>query len=410
MLKAYKYRLLPNRQQKEQLAQHFGCARYVYNWVIEKREQHYEQTGKTLSKRELQDMLVHGEKKTHLWLSEVNSQSLLAALGHATGAFDNFFKGLAKFPRYKSRRHYWQSYQCPQHVKVDMDNGCVQLPIIGWVKAKLHRKFIGQIKTCTIKRTPHGTYQISVLVENHEPLPSLKPITEEKTTGVDVGITHFATMSSGKKIENPRLLDHSLPKLKQLCKVLSRKQKGSKNREKCRQRVAKKHYQVARQREHFLHDCANQLLSENQTETVAFEDLHIKGMLRNRRLSRHISNVAWSRFMNIVTYKSAWLGQNVIYCNRFAPSSKQCTCGYRNADLTLADRVWSCPECDRCHDRDWLAANNIKAFALAEAVGHTACVKPFPHNETYQRKCYDERSDRRSDGSQEAPARVTVVI
>ena len=406
MLKAYKYAILPTKIQQEQLAQHFGCARHIYNWVIDQRKAHYEQTGKTLSKRALQDKLVHEEKKNKPWLNEVNSQSLLAALGHVNDAYQRFFKGLAKFPRYKSCKNHWQSYQCPQHVKVDFEKNQIQLPIIGKVKAKLHREFIGDIKTCTIKKTPHGAYQISVLVENHELLPVAKPISEESTVGVDVGLTHFSITNAGQKRENPRFLNQSLPKLRQLSQRLSRKQKGSNNREKFRLIVAKKHYQVARQREHALHAAANELLSDNQTVTIALEDLHIKGMVKNRKLSRHISDVAWSRFAEILQYKSAWKGNNVIYCNRFAPSSKQCTCGYIHSALTLSDRFWICPECHLHHDRDILAANNIKQFALAEAVGYTACVKTFPHDNACQRKRRGERSDIKPDGSQEAPTKL----
>lgn len=409
MHKAYKYRLYPTAKQQEQLAQHFGCARFVYNWVLDQRKSHYEETGKTLSKRALQDKLVHEEKKNNPWLREVNSQTLLAALGHAIDAYSRFFKGQAKFPRFKSRKNNWQGYQCPQNVKVNFATGAVQLPIIGWVKAKLHREFVGDIKTCTIKKTPHGSYQISVLVEDHQLLPEPAAIDASKTLGVDVGITHFAITSEGEKFDNPRFLNESLPKLRALGQSLSRKKKGSKNREKARHRIAKKHYQVARQREHFLHEQSNKLLSDNQAETVALEDLHIKGMLKNRKLARHIADVSWSRFSELLSYKAKWRGKNIIYCGRFAPSSKQCCCGYRNRQLSLSDRAWICPECGKQHDRDILAANNIKEFALAEAVGHTACVKPFPHNETHQRECYGQRSDKKSDGSQEAPTRNVIA-
>ena len=410
MLKAYKYTIVPTPAQQEQLAQHFGCARYVYNWVIEQRKTHYEKTGKTLSKRALQDKLVHEEKKTSPWLGEVNSQSLLASLSHIVDAYQRFFKGLASFPRYKSRKNNWQSYHCPQHVKVNFAKGQIQLPIIGWVKAKLHREFVGQIKTCTIKKTPHGTYQIAVLVENHALLPETKPIRENTTDRVDVGLVHFSITSEGKKRDNPRFLNQSLPKLRQLSQAFSRKKKGSNNREKYRLMVAKKHYQVGKQREHSLHEAANELLSDNQTVTIALEDLHIKGMIKNRKLSRHISDVSWSRFAKSLEYKSQWKGNNVIYCNRFAPSSKQCTCGYLNKSLTLADRTWKCPECYQHHDRDILAANNIKQFALAEADGQSACVKPFPHDNACQRKRYGQRSDIKSDGSQEAPTRIFQAL
>lgn len=411
MLKAYKYRLLPNKTQQEQLAQHFGCARYVYNWAIAQRKDHYEATKETLSKRDLQDKLVHEEKQAKPWLRDVNSQSLLAALGHATMAYSRFFSGQNKFPRFKSRKNHWQSYQCPQHVKVDFEDGWIQLPIIGRVKAKLHRQFVGEIKTCTIKKTPHGAYLISVLVDDHALLPAPKPIQAKTTVGVDVGIIHFATTSRGDKYENPRLLSQSLSTLRKQQAMLSRKKRGSSNRTKARLCVAKTHFRIARQREYFLHGVANKLLSDNQTVTIALEDLHIKGMVRNKKLSRHISDVSWGHFGKIVRYKSAWIGNTVIVCNRFAPSSKQCSCGYRHTALALSERVWTCPECHVTHDRDILAAKNIKDFALAEAVGYTACIKPFPHDDTHQRACHGERSeDYASDGSQEAPTKTASAV
>jgi putative transposase len=410
MLKAYQYRLLPSSAQGEKIAQHFGCARHVYNWAVETRKSHYEQTGKTLSKRQLQDQLVHVYKPAHPWLKEVNSQSLLAALFHAIEAYDRFFKGQAKFPRFKSRKNHWQSYQCPQHVNVKFESGCIQLPILGNVKAKLHRSFEGKIKTCTIKRTPHQHYLISVLVDDGVAQPIAKEITEENTLGVDVGIIDFAVASNGMKVGNPRFLDKSLPGLREQYQCFSRKQKGSKNREKSRLSLSKKHYHVAQQRKHFLHEAANKLLSENQVETIALEDLNIKGMLKNKKLSRHISNVAWSSFARMIEYKTKWQGRNVIYCNRFAPSSKLCLCGYKHKDLKLRERVWVCPACHRIHDRDLLAAQNIKQFALADAVGNTVCVKQFLHDNTRQRECHGERSSEKLDRSQEeAPTRIFVA-
>jgi len=392
MLKGQQYRIYPTKEQEELFAKHFGCARYVYNWVLSQRKDHYEKTKKTLPKKELQNKLVHEEKKDKPWLEEVNSQSLLASMFHALDAYKRFFSGKAEFPRFKSKKNHEQKYQCPQHVKVYFDNDCVYIPKVGFVKAKLHRKIDGQVKTCTITKKPDGTYLISVLFDTHEYLPQTAPIEEVSTMGVDVGIKHFATLSTGEKRENPRFLDKSLPKVRQLNKQLSRKKKGSKNREKCRHKLAIKHDDVVKQREFFLHREANRLLGDNQTVTVALEDLNIQGMIKNRRLSRHIADVAWGEYDRILNYKAKWQGKNIIYCPRFAPSSKQCVCGYKNANLTLSDRVWICPECNRVHDRDLLGANNVKYFALVEAVGLTACVKPFPHNNTCQRKCYDERS------------------
>ena len=393
MLKGQQYRIYPSKAQEELFAQHFGCARYVYNWVLIKRKEHYEQTKKLLSKKELQEKLVHEEKINKPWLGEVNSQSLLSALFHAIDSYKRFFSKQSKFPRFKSKRSFEQKYQCPQHVALYFDSNCIKLPKIGYVKAELHRKIAGKVKTCTITKKPNGSYIISVLFDTPQLLPANSSISPETTVGVDVGLKHFATISTGDKHENPKFLNTSLPKVRQLSKRLSRKQKGSKNREKSRQLLAKQHDKVVRQRTFFLHRETNLLLSENQTVTVAVEDLNISGMIKIKRLSRQIADVAWGEYKSIITYKAAWLGKNIIYCPRFAPSSKQCSCGYKNSTLKLSDRIWKCCNCNTVHDRDILAANNIKFFALVEAVGHTACVKPFPHNDSCQRKSYGERSN-----------------
>ena len=190
-MRAFKYRIYPNTEQKVLLAKHFGCSRHVYNWALFEKDKHYKETGKSLSRRRLQDRLVASKKDDKEWLTEVNSQSLLASLANLDAAFFNFFQGRAGFPKFKSKYSGWQSFQCPQHVTVDFEKAVINLPKLKGIKAKLHRPFSGTVKTVTVKRSPSGKYFASVLVDDGavDPAPSI--IEPEATIGLDVGLTHF---------------------------------------------------------------------------------------------------------------------------------------------------------------------------------------------------------------------------
>ena len=408
MFVAYKFRIYPKKKHRNQIAQHFGCTRWVFNWVLEERQKFYKEPGKTLSRRELQDKLVREMKVKYPWLCELNSQTLLAALFHADCALKRFLKGLSGFPQFRSAKCHWQRYHCPQNVRVDFKGNAIHLPKIGRMKAKVHRKVSGKIKTCVVTLTPHGHFYISVLADDGQPFPPKKPIVADTTTGVDVGLKSFFVTSNSTVVDNPRFLDKSLKNLGKKQKIASRKKKGSKGKEQARKAVAKTHFDIAVRRTHFLHAGSNRILSESQA-TVAFEDLNTKGMLKNKCLARHISNVSWSRLVNFVQYKADRVGKNVIFCPRFAPSSKLCTCGYKYNELTLSMREWTCPQCLRHHDRDLLAANNIKKFALAEAFGQSACVKSSPRSDTCQRKyCGERLESSNSSGSREAPSNMVA--
>jgi len=363
--KAFKYAIFPNQEQQQSFAQHFGVSRFVYNVGIDIRDKYYQQHGKGISKRAVQDNFVFLKKTPeYSWMNDVNSQSILASLGNLHTAYQKFLSGCAGHPKYKSVKSGWQSFQCPQHVEVDFEKGTVKLPKIGEVKTNFHREFEGKVKTCTIKKTPADTYYVSVLVEIDEVLPEKTVVLEKETIGVDLGIKDFAITSDGGKVSNPRFLNGSLKLLKQLQKQLSRMRKGSSNYKKLKQKIARLHFKIANQRNDFLHKVSHNLLSEKQVATVAIEDLHVKGMIKNHKLARHIADVAWGRFVEFLKYKADWNGLNIIQCGRFQPSSKQCSCGYLNKDLKLSDRQWYCPECGIDHDRDILAAQNIKKFAL----------------------------------------------
>jgi len=362
MLQAYKYRLYPNAIQKESIEKHIGACRFVYNLFLEKKIKHYTEHGKTLSCFALNKMLP-ALKIEFPFLQEVHSQPLQMASRNLDNAFTRFFREKKGFPKFKSKKNPVQSFQYPQGVKVRWESGKVYLPKVGRVKCKLHRFFEGDIKTCTVSRTSTGKYFVSILVDDKEPVPEIQSFNSEHTIGIDVGLKHFATLSDGTKVENPRLFKKSSEKLKKLQQSLSRKVKGSNNYKKAKLKVAKCHEAVANQRSDFLHKLSFTLVSENQA--LAIEDLNVSGMVKNRRLAKHISDASWSEFRRQLDYKCKKYGKTLLIIGRFEPSSKICNhCGYHNKELKLGERMWVCPNCGSELDRDVNAAINIKCFAL----------------------------------------------
>lgn len=213
----------------------------------------------------------------------------------------------------------------------------------------------------TVSKTTTGKYFVSVLVEE-ENQPSVQPDVEENAVGVDLGLKHFAVFSTGEKVEHPKHLEQRLGRLKVLQRRLSRKKKGSANRRKAKLKVALLHEKVTNCRRDFLHKFSTDLV--RRFDTICLEDLNVTGMLKNGNLARHIGQSGWAEFGRMVEYKTAWYGKHVRTVGRFEPSSRLCYCGWYNHALTLADREWDCPQCGKHHDRDELAANNIKRFAF----------------------------------------------
>lgn len=410
-MKAYRYRLYPNAEQQTRFAQHFGCARHVYNWALDEKRKHYEQTGKTLSKRAIQDQLVASKKHDKPWLNEVNSQSLLASLLHLHTAFKNFFEGRAQFPQFKSKHAGLQSFQCPQHVSVDFSASTISLPKIKGIKARLHRVFEGVVKTVTIKRTPSGKYFASVLVDNGvvDPIPST--VEPKLTVGLDLGLDHLLIDSEGGKAANPRHHKAALEQLAIEQKKLARKQPGSSSRAQQKRQVARVHERVANRRNNTIHELTAKLAYENQATSFAVEDLNIKGMLKNHKLARTIQDAAWGKFVEVLEYKCQWSGKNVLRIGRFQPSSKICnSCGYKAPTLPLSVRHWQCPDCGQDHDRDINAAKNIRDIALADALGSSVCVKSPPKAKPVSAGALARGVGVVQHGSQEAPTITAPAV
>lgn len=363
--KGFRFRLYPNKNQAGFLEKHFGCVRFIYNYGLQRKITEYEKTKKPLSCFNLTKELP-ALKKEHEWLKEVNSQSLQMALRNLDNAFVRFFKMKNGFPNFKNKKNNRQSFQVPQYYRIEGNK--LWLPKFKkGLKMKYHREIEGIPKRLTIKKTPSGKYFVTILCELDDASPEKTKIEENTTIGIDVGLTHFATLSTGEKIENNRYLKKSLMKLKREQRTLSRKQKGSKKREKQRITVARVHEKITNQRNDFLHKLSSKLVRENQT--ICIEELAVSNMMQNHRLAQAIVDVSWGEFRRRLEYKTEWYGKNLILIGRFEPSSKLCNaCGHVNRELTLADRTWVC-ECGVVHDRDVLAANNIKTFGLIKTIG-----------------------------------------
>lgn len=389
-------------------AKHFGCVRHIYNWALAKKKECFEQTKKSLSRTQLQAMMVKAKKEDKPWLKEVNSQSLLASLLHLDKAFTNFFKQRAKFPKFKSKYYGSQSFQCPQHVTIT--NSCINLPKIANIAINQHRGFTGDIKTVTIKKTPTDKYYASVLVEDASVQPKPKTMVEQKTLGIDVGIEHILNYSDGIKVDNPKFLRETLPKLKAAQRRLSRKHKGSANRAKQKKIVAKIHEKVATARLDFLHKETSKLAVKNQATSFAVEDLNIKGVVRNRKLSRAIIDCSWGSFLTLLKYKCEWTGKNLLSIGRFTPSSKTCHQCHEIVDkLPLKVRKWTC-QCGAILDRDINAAINIKHFAIADALGHSVSVKSPPIATPISLGAIAKGVENSLHESEEAPSRIATAI
>ncbi|WP_336019554.1 RNA-guided endonuclease TnpB family protein [Acinetobacter lwoffii] len=370
-MKAYKYRIYPNGEQKVLIEKHFGCARFTYNWALALQQKYYDEHKKSLSRKDIQDQLVSMKKQEqYSWLNEVNSQTLLSGLLHVYTAFGNFFKGRAKFPKFKSKKIPQRSYQCPQHGSVDFEKGTLNLPKLKGIKAVFSRQFDGKIKTVTISKTATGKYYASILVETNQAKVTVSIIEADKTIGIDLGLNHLLIQSDGQKIENPKYLRQAQNGLAIQQKIFARKKKESKNYQRQKLNVACIYEKVRLQRLDLHHKLTHHLICENQATTYALEDLGIKNMVKNSKLAKSISDVAWGQFLTLLQYKAEWYGKNVLKIGRFVPSSKTCSCcGYKMEKLPLSVRLFECPSCNLVEDRDVNASINIRNFALADALG-----------------------------------------
>jgi len=358
MLKAFKYRIYPNKLQSELINKHIGSCRFIYNLALETKRLAYSGNNHNLSCFDLMNQLPE-LKKECIWLKEINAQSLQQAITNLDTAYTRFFKSQGDFPKFKKKSSR-QSYKIPQNVIVDFENNKLIIPKFKkkGINIVIDREFKGVIKQATISKTPTGKYFVSVLVETDIHNQEKAVIKEKTTIGIDLGIKSFLVTSDGQTFDNPKYLKKAQSKLKYVQSKYSKK-----NGKRTKHRLALLHEKVANQRKDFLQKTSTMLIKNH--DNIAIEDLNIKGMLKNHCLAGSISDVGWGMFIDMLEYKAEWYGNNILRIGRFDPSSKMCSCcGNVNKELTLADREWTCAKCNTKHDRDKNAAINIKNFAL----------------------------------------------
>lgn len=359
-----RFRFYPTSAQENALAQAFGCTRFVYNNALAWRKTEFSQGRKPSYNKSSAWLTLF--KREHQFLNEVSCVPLQQGLRHLQTAYQRFFKKQSGFPTFK-RRDNRQSCEFTERA-FSYKNGELSLSKIGKLNVVWTLPLEAKPTTVTVIKEPSGKYFVTLtLLEAEKTLPP-----SDKIVGIDLGIETFATLSDGRKFKAPAKIRKLRKKLAALQRKHSRRQKGSKRREKARLKVARLHEHIANVRNDFLQKLSTLIVRENQA--IAIEDLHTKGMMKNRKLSRAIGEQGWRQFRDMLEYKCEWGGRKLEIVSRWLPSSKTCSCCGEKTTLMLKDRSWTCA-CGATHDRDVNAAQNILAAGQA-AIARGGSVRP----------------------------------
>lgn len=360
--RAYKFRFYPAPEQETILAQTFGCARFVYNYMLRVRTDAWYERQERIGYHETSTLLTALKKQDeYTWLNEVSSVPIQQSLRHLQTAFTNFFTKRAEYPAFKSKHGSQAASYAASAFRWNGKNltlAKMKEPLaIRWSRT-IPKAAI--VSTVTVTRDTAGRYFVSMLCDDAvSSLPAA-----EGAIGIDLGLTHFAITSIGEKVMAPNTFRKYEKKLAKLQRRLARKQKNSRNRTKARLKVARLHARITDARRDFLHKLSTRLIRENQT--ISIETLVVKNMVKNQHLAKSICDAGWSEFVRQLEYKARWYGRTLIGIDKWYPSSKRCSaCGFIMNKLPLSEREWCCPACGTVHDRDVNAARNILAAGLA---------------------------------------------
>ena len=369
--KAYKFRIYPNAYQEVLIIKTIGCVRFVYNYFLALWNEEYSKNGKGLTYNSCSAMLPQMKKnEATSWLKEVDSIALQSSIKNLSDSFSRFFKKQTNRPRFKSKKNPVQSYTTKNvNNNIMITDRFVTLPKLGIIKFAKSRELKGRILNATIRKNPSGKFFVSILCE--EEVPELPKTGLE--IGIDLGITDFAILSNGQKIDNNRFTSKMEKTLKREQRKLSRrallaKKAGkelfeARNYQKQKKKVARLHEKVINQRTDFLNKLSTEIVKNH--DSICIEDLNTKGMLRNHKLAKSISDVSWFSFVSKLQYKAEWYGREIIKVDKWFPSSQLCSkCGHKDGKKSLEIREWTCPVCHAHHDRDINASKNILAEGL----------------------------------------------
>ena len=370
--RAYRFRCYPSPEQEVILARTFGCARFAYNHMLRLRTDAWFKEQKRIDYHATSAALTALKKQPEfVWLNEVSSVPVQQALRHLQTAFANFFAKRARYPSFKRKDGPQSAEYTTSAFK--WDGKALKLAKMGTpLDVRFSRTIprAAKVTTVTVSKDAAGRYFVSMLCDD---TVSAKPDADGKV-GIDLGLAHFAILSSGEKVAAPNTFRKHEAKLAKLQRRLAKKQKGSARRAKAKRKVARLHAKVADARRDFLHKLSTRLINENQV--IAIESLAVSNMQKNRCLAKSISDASWSEFVRQLEYKAQWYGRTLIGIDRWYPSSKRCSdCGHTVSKLPLSVREWVCPECGTIHDRDINAARNVLAAGLAVSA-HGEAVSP----------------------------------
>lgn len=367
MIRAHKITLNLNNKQRTYCAKASGCARFAYNWALAQWQKQYEADGKpneAALRRELNAI----KAKDFPWMSEVTKCAPQMAIKDLGKAFQNFFAKRAHYPKFKKKGLHDSFTLSNDQFKIRGKK--IHIPHLGFVKMREELRFEGKPLWATVSRQA-DTWQVAVSVEMPDQSSSSTIAHPEQAVGIDLGISHLATLSTGAMYPNPNALEKKLSRLKRLSRSLSRKQPRSKNRHKAKQKLSKLHKSITDIRSNALHQFTTHVT--RQYGVICFEDLNVKGMTKNKHLSRRLSDSSFGEIRRQLEYKTQEKGGRVLLVGTFFPSSKLCSdCGTKNHELTLSDRVWSCQHCGSSHHRDINAAINIRNHAVSYTVASSA--------------------------------------